>query len=132
MLEGSLGRAVVALAGRLSQPDRGGHDGDQHRKQLGQVLDQLAELNDRVRNPQLEIVTRQLEQTVELLRSPAGGFQLAEWFREWVEAPLRERLGPDRKTPLDWLSGALSFWALIACNHGGDLVRGRAELIRFH
>ena len=131
ILEGSFGRAAVALAGRLSQSDRGGHDGDQLRKQLDQVLDQLADLNDRVRNPQLEILSRHIEQTVELLRSPVRGLDLAEWIRKWVEVPLRERLGRDRESSLDGFSGELSLWALTACNHGGNLASGRTEVIRF-
>lgn len=124
--EGSLGLAVWALAERCVIGKQTKEHAQIASRLLGEILDELARLGERVRDPQLSVVAEYLEQMIEQERDIETGRHLVKWLRQNVESPLRKRLRKAKYAQsLDWFSYTLEFWNLTDCNHSGSLSGAR-------
>ena len=120
--ENWLGLALIALAERLVQRETDHATRVAAEEKLQEVVQRLAALGARVRNPQMAQLTAWLEQIVDLQRSLDVGLRLATWVQESVQDPLTALLGPVQASSLDWFGYQVAHWALTACNHSGALL----------
>ena len=131
--EGAYGSALVALMEEMTGDDYNGSGdhGPRVEERFEVVLDALAALSFRGRDPHLSIIVGWLDQLVGHDRALDYGSRLAKFALERLAAGLEERLGTTAEVhTLAWFRYTLHRWALTAANHSGELYTARREVDR--
>lgn len=124
VLDRSFGRALMLLAESGVDPSQSNDKG--FRQRIVGIVDRLAALGARARDPELGALVNGLEQIIEHQRAVEGGRLLAAFLLQEVAAPLSTQLDSGSSAgEIDWFTYALHRWRLAADNHLGDLVDGR-------
>jgi hypothetical protein len=130
--ESSFGMALIVLAEALvDMPSDSKEDADSLAKlqtRLHHILERLAQMNLRGRDPQLALLVSWLDQLIGHQRLVDKGYELAHWVLNNVDRPLRALLSPREAETLGWFTYAVHRWALTACNHKGVVIKGQAEV----
>ncbi|MEP7122437.1 MAG: hypothetical protein ABJE95_16065 [Byssovorax sp.] len=124
MLDRSYGRALMLLAESGINPLQLKDEG--FRRRLATLVERLAALGARARDPELAALVTWLEQIIEHQRAVEEGRMIAAFLLREVDAPLSKRLDLGSSAgEIDWFTYALHRWTLTASNHLGDLVGAR-------
>jgi hypothetical protein len=120
MLDRSYGRALMLLAEAGITPVQSKDEG--FRRRIVAVVERLATLGARARDPELLALVTWLEQIIEHQRAVEEGKMIAAFLLREVDAPLTKQLDLGSSAgEIDWFTYALHRWTLTAANHLGDL-----------
>jgi hypothetical protein len=131
VIDRSYGRALMLLAESGIDPAQSNDAG--FRKRLDVVVNRLAELGARARDPELGALVNWLEQIIEHQRAGEEGRMLAAFLLREVDAPLSKLVEAGSSAgETDWFTYALHRWTLTADNHLGDLVSAKATAAKLN
>lgn len=125
----SPGLALQHLANRLSSKDLDPTLRSQLEHRTRDAIQQLADMGAPARNPQLEIISTSLEETIRHNRDLEHGQRLTRWLRSTLLPKLAEQLAErDEQAEIAWFAYTIHDRALETCNHSGDLCGAKAAI----
>jgi hypothetical protein len=125
----SFGIALVHLAERMTDPDLDAKLRPGLEQRLARTVEQLADMGAPARNPQLEIVSAFLEETVRWNRDLELGRRLMKWMSSTLLPALHEKLSMrGEQEELAWFAFAIHDRSLETHNHLGELTAAQRDL----
>ncbi len=116
----SYARALIAIAERANAPGIDDKSSKRYEEIAEEVVSCMESLTPAMQKPQLQIITGWLNQVAEQRQNLDSSLQICEW----IQAKLCDRKGLG-ELPTDWFRLVADTWALTACNHDANTLRGR-------